>query len=79
MNNLKINFKIEKILKKTLKVNLNNKDISKLKIGDFKEWDSLGNLNLLLEIEKSFNVRFKPKELSSINSIKQITDYLKKK
>ena len=79
MNNLKINLKIEKILKKTLKVNLNDKDILKLKIGDFKEWDSLGNFNLLLEIEKNFNVRFKPKELSTINSIKQITDYLKKK
>jgi acyl carrier protein len=79
MKNHEIVNKIDKIFKKTLKINLPNKNISKLKIGDFKEWDSLGNFNLLLEIEKNFKVRFKPKELTSINSIQKIIDYLKKK
>ena len=33
-------------------------DISGLKMDDFKEWDSVGNFNLLLAIEDSFGIRF---------------------
>ena len=32
------------------------KNIDNLKMGDLKKWDSLGNFNLLLEIEKYLNV-----------------------
>lgn len=74
-----ISNKLEEVLKKVFKKEFNNKKISKLKIGDFKEWDSLGNFNLLLEIEKVFKLRFKPKDLSSITSINQIINYIKKK
>ena len=52
-------------------------NIDNLKIGDFKEWDSLGNFNLLLAIEDSYNVRFTPEEIIKINSIGQIHEYLK--
>ena len=38
-----------------------DKKISKLKIGDFPQWDSLGNFNLLLEIEKQFSCRIDTK------------------
>ena len=55
-----------------IKNNINN-----LKMGDFKEWDSLGNFNLLLAIEDSYNVRFSPEEIIEINSISQIYEYLK--
>ena len=33
------------------------KNIDNLKMGDLKKWDSLGNFNLLLEIEKVFQCR----------------------
>jgi len=49
-----------------------------LKIGDFDEWDSLGNYALLLSIEERFNVRFNTEELSTIRSVEDILDYLKK-
>lgn len=74
-----ISIKIEEVLQKVFKKEFNKKNISKLKIGDFKEWDSLGNFNLLLEIEKVFKLRFKPKDLSKITSINQIINYIKKK
>ena len=79
MKNTEIISIIEKTLQKVFKINLKKKNVLKLKIGDFKEWDSLGNFNLLLEIEKNFKIRFKQKELSSITSVNQIINYLKKK
>ena len=74
---------IEENLKKCLKKTFSNFKIKKkihlLKIGSLKEWDSLGNFNLLLEVEKVFNVRFKPSELETITSINQIINFLIKK
>ena len=74
-----ISNKIAEVLQKVFKKKFNKKNILKLKIGDFKEWDSLGNFNLLLEMEKVFKLRFKPKDLSKITSINQIINYIKKK
>jgi len=74
-----ISNKIAEVLQKVFKKKFNKKNIFKLKIGDFKEWDSLGNFNLLLEMEKVFKLRFKPKDLSKITSINQIINYIKKK
>jgi acyl carrier protein len=47
-----------------------------LRMGAIEEWDSLGNLNLLLEIENEFSVRFTTEELSSIDSLVQLERYL---
>ena len=43
------------------------------------EWDSLGNYNLLLDIEKNFSIKFKSTDLIKITSINQIITYLKMK
>ncbi len=45
---------------------------SALKMGAFDEWDSLGNLNLLLAIETEFSVRFSSEELASLQSLEDI-------
>tara|TARA_Y100000591_G_C21489873_1_gene524572 strand:+ start:64 stop:288 length:225 start_codon:yes stop_codon:yes gene_type:complete len=49
-----------------------------LKIGDLEKWDSLGNFNLLLSIEKEFNFRFSNEEISELKSIKEILISIKK-
>ena len=59
---------IKKILKETFSKSKIPNDISKLKMGDIKEWDSLGNFNLLLTIEREFKIRFSMKEISEIKS-----------
>ena len=74
-----INKKIFESLKNTFSKSKIPKNINELKIGDLKEWDSLGNYNLLLEIEKSFKIRFKSTDLTKITSINQIISYIKKK
>ena len=50
-----------------------------LKIGDIEKWDSLGNFNLLLSLEREFNFRFSNEEISELKSIKEILISLKKK
>lgn len=69
----KIDLKLLKVLRKVFpksKKKINN--LRKLEINAFKEWDSIGNLNLLLEVEKEFNFKFTMDEMSEIKSIKQI-------
>ena len=72
---------IDKDLHKILKKVFNNskipKNIKKLKLGDIKEWDSLGNFNLILEVEKYFKVKFNANNFSKISSIESIKKYLK--
>lgn len=72
------NKNIKKILKETFSKSKIPNDISKLKMGDIKEWDSLGNFNLLLAIESEFKIRFSMKEISEIKSIKSLEKILKK-
>ena len=64
--------------KKVLKIKKFPKDINKIKMQNFKEWDSLGHINLLLEIEKKFKTKFTMKEISELTSFKKIILRLKK-
>ena len=68
----KKNEKIIKILKKIFPKSKIPKKIDNLKIGDFREWDSIGHVNLLLEIEKIFKIKFSSKVFLNLNSIKSI-------
>jgi acyl carrier protein len=63
---------IIKALKKTFSNSKIPKNITNLKIGDIKEWDSLGNFHLILEIEKLFKCRFDTKAFNEIKSIKSL-------
>ena len=79
INEKEINKKILKSLKNTFLKSEIPKNFINLKIGDLKEWDSLGNYNLLLDIEKNFSIRLNSTDLIKITSINQIITYLKMK
>jgi acyl carrier protein len=51
-------------------------EINTLKMGDLKEWDSLGNFNLILAIEQKYGIRFKIEDLDKLTSIKEIQKFL---
>ena len=72
----KINNKIIYALKKTFTKSKVPKKIENLKIGDLKGWDSLGHVNLLLEIERIFKIKFESKIFLSLDSIKKIKKHL---
>jgi acyl carrier protein len=69
---------IRKVILKTFNKSKIPKNISNLKIGDIKEWDSLGNFNLLLEIEQTFKIRFDLIEIENLKSVPAILKALKK-
>jgi len=47
-----------------------------LKIGDIAEWDSLGQLNLIIEIERTFGTKFDGEQLIVLNSLAAIQNEL---
>lgn len=47
-------------------------EISDLKMGDFDEWDSLGNFNLILAIEQKFQIQFDINDMENLNSVREI-------
>ena len=46
---------------------------------NIKNWDSLGMINLITEIEKTFNIKFDILEIPLLHSIKIIIEKLEKK
>ena len=66
---------LKKLFQGELKINVNEKS----KIYDYKKWDSLGNFNLLLSIEKKFRIKFNSKEFNQLNSFSDILKVVKKK
>lgn len=68
----KFMIKLRNILIETFKNSNIPEDISHLKIGDIEEWDSLGNFNLILAIERHFQIQFDIEDLENITSIVEI-------
>lgn len=77
---MKSKIKIEEIIsiisqKISVPVNeINENSIAK----DFYKWDSLAQLNIILEIEKKINIKINASMMSELTSVKSIIDYLKK-
>jgi|TARA_B110000240_G_C13297604_1_gene367060 acyl carrier protein len=75
MNN--IEKKLIETLKKTFKINKIPINFKKLQMGDIKKWDSLGNYQLLIAIEKQFKIRFETSIFTELKSIKEILKAIK--
>jgi acyl carrier protein len=75
---------LQNILKNKLiniiKIELKVKKITMLDgINVTKNWDSVGNLNILLKIEADLQIKFNAKEINSLNNFKLIFQNVKKK
>ncbi|MDC1338225.1 acyl carrier protein [Pelagibacteraceae bacterium] len=66
---------LKKVFKKELNINVNDDS----KIYDDEKWDSIGNFNLLLSIEKKFQINFNPQEFNKLNSFNEILKIVAKK
>ena len=47
-------------------------DINDLKMGDFDEWDSLGNFNLIMAVEKIYQIHFDIECIEKMTSVGEI-------
>ena len=64
------------IVSKNIKVP--EKDINiNSKSGDFYQWDSLAQVNIILEIEKKAKIEIGSSKMGELTSIKSILNYLK--
>ena len=64
------------IVSKNIKVP--EKDINiNSKSGDFYQWDSLAQVNIILEIEKKTKIEIGSSKMGELTSIKSILNYLK--
>ena len=72
-NNLKL---IVSIVSKHIKEDIKAIDINS-KADDFYKWDSLSQVNIILEIEKKMNKKIDASKISELTSIKSILKYLK--
>jgi len=57
----------------------NNKNFVNIKEKNYEKWDSLRGINLLLEVEKNFNIQITNEELLNFNSYKNIKKIIKSK
>ena len=73
----KINLEqIVSIVSKIIKIN--EKDINiNSKSSDFYKWDSLAQVNIILEIEKISEKKINASKMGELTSIKSILNYLK--
>jgi acyl carrier protein len=60
---------------KNKKVNLKNSSSAKT----IKNWDSLAQITLVLNIEREFKIRFKVSEISSLKNVGEMIDLILKK
>ena len=48
------------------------------KSSDFYQWDSLAQVNIILEVEKKTNLDIKASKMGELTSVKSILNYLEK-
>lgn len=48
-------------------------------IGDFPQWDSVGQLAILSSVEEAFDISFEPEEMMEIEDVKDIVDAVNNK
>lgn len=71
-----IDSKIQEIVSEVL--NIDKKEINNnSKSGNFQNWDSLANFNILISIEKKFSIKIKTQDYSKLNNVKEIISLIK--
>ena len=67
MNNYFVRDKLEILFKNTF--NIKNKDISKVSQNNLKNWDSVNHMNLILAIEKEFDITIPDDKAEAIETV----------
>ncbi|MNP59390.1 acyl carrier protein [compost metagenome] len=69
--------KVQMIVSEIMEVPIEGVNINSQKY-DFENWDSLNQLNLVMEIESKFNISLNLDEMAEINSIQDILEIVDK-
>lgn len=77
VTNLNLDIILEKVFASVFEDN--NKNFVNIKEKNYEKWDSLRGINLLLEVEKNFNIKITNDELLKFNSYTNIKKIIKSK
>ena len=69
---------VKSIMAKVFKTNI-PRITEDLKQQDVGFWDSLGHLNLVVELEEKFNITFEPEEITDMVTFQKIVHYINQK
>jgi acyl carrier protein len=75
---MNIKEKVYKVISETLSIDpsIINED---LEVGGIKEWDSLGQVNLIVSLEKEFELTFDVDETLEMDNVFDIVDILEQR
>ena len=65
---MKIEERIIKIIAETIEVDSNKID-EDTAIGDFPNWDSMGQLVIITSLEKEFDIKFDPEDIMDLEDV----------
>jgi len=77
MNNLFVRNKIETLFKNTF--NIKDEDISKASQNNLKNWDSANHMNLILAIEKEFDITLDNNDVIKLSDFRSCFQLIKNK
>lgn len=67
------------VIQRALKIKRSIEFSDDLKPGDIEEWDSMGHMLLIMELEKEFGVTFEYDDILEMDSVGKICTILKTK
>jgi len=74
----KLDKRLEKVIREVFPIEEENID-ENWTSDDIPDWDSVGHLNLIMEIEKEFDIKVEIEEMFEVEKLGDITRILKKK
>jgi acyl carrier protein len=75
---MKLDVRLEKVIRKVFPIEEEVID-ENWTSDDIPDWDSVGHLNLIMEIEKEFNIKIEIEEMFLVEKLGDITKILKEK
>tara|TARA_B100000768_G_C11126179_1_gene309692 strand:- start:536 stop:772 length:237 start_codon:yes stop_codon:yes gene_type:complete len=72
--NAKIISKLKNIFEKNLNQKIRN--IETLAFGSNKKWDSLKHIQIIVNVEKEFNVKIKTSEVGKLNTFNKLKNHI---
>jgi len=75
---MKLDERLEKIIREVFEITEETID-ENWTSDDIPDWDSVGHLNLIMGVEKEFNIKVEIEEMFEIEKLADITKILKKR
>ena len=73
---MEIEKRVLNVFSKVFDLDTNDLSVEMIK-DDIESWDSIGHLQLIMNLESEFNIKFRTKEIYEITSIQKCIEHIK--